>query len=791
MSGRPVNRSGAGRAGATGEASLTGRTLAGFTWAGISAAVRVVLSLSILAVLSRLLKPEDFGLLAIALVFVTMARGLGHRGIASALIQRHDLTDRHIAAGLTLSAAAGAGFAAALRGAAPAVGSLFGEPAVGPVLAALSLVLVIGGLDTVPEALWRRHLRFRALAGAEVLSQLLGYGLVAITMAALGFGVWALVWGTVARHAVFAAAVVTAGPRLPRPGLARRETGELLHAGTGFSSIALCNLVARQGSRLIVGRWLGAESLGHFTRATALGSVGGYPGAMVAGVLFPAAARRQKRIDRLGAVYLHGVELLSLLGLPVGLMLAVCAPEVVAVVLGPQWDAAVPVLQILGAGSALRIAGILNLPFMRAMGALRRVAWRLAVHAGLLLLGVAVGSRWGLEGVAAAAVAASVLSWLMMTQLALSLFGLGWRSLLGRLLPALWAGAWAAPALWLTATLVRDAELHAAVALVAESLACGGATALAVWHAPRFARPRFPVGRLVHLLAGTLAASGPERPMAGRARFTGGIRSLIWYRAMGALAHRLARAARPEHRAVASALAAAIGAGDDRAALALVSMAELRPDLRAEKILSHKHRYLWICVPKVASRSIIATLRAVDPGAELIRDRTLGEILAARPEAREYFRFAFLRHPVDRIRSFYADKHTVASRDRDVRRWFVEPWYGVSAGMGFAAFCRWLETPFGSDAFADRHWLSQHRQVRDADGRLPDFLGCYERLDADWRAVCERLGVPFRPLPRLNARPEDSRETPLDADTVALLRRRYAEDFRLGGYAGDCPGGPA
>ena len=66
---------------------------------------------------------------------------------------------------------------------------------------------------------------------------------------------------------------------------------------------------------------------------------------------------------------------------------------------------------------------------------------------------------------------------------------------------------------------------------------------------------------------------------------------------MGALAHRLARSARPEHRAVASALAAAIDAGDDRAALALVSMAGLRPDLRAEKILSHKHRHLWICVP--------------------------------------------------------------------------------------------------------------------------------------------------------------------------------------------------
>ena len=293
------------------------------------------------------------------------------------------------------------------------------------------------------------------------------------------------------------------------------------------------------------------------------------------------------------------------------------------------------------------------------------------------------------------------------------------------------------------------------------------------------------------LLARTLAAIGAGRAMAGPSRLSGGIGSSIRNRAFGALANRLAGSATPEHRAVASALAAAIEAGDDEASLGLVSTAARRPDLRAEKILSHKHRYLWICVPKVASRSIIATLRAVDPGAELIRDRTLDRILAARPEARAYFRFAFLRHPVDRARSFHADKHTLAARDRDAYRWFIEPWYGVSAGMGFGAFCRWLQTPFGSDAFADRHWLSQHRQIRDAHGRLPDFLGRYERLDADWRTLCDRLGVPLRVLPRLNPAPRSSAEKAPDAETAALLRRRYAEDFRLADHAGDCPGGQA
>ena len=431
----------------------------------------------------------------------------GYRSLGSAIVQRHDLGTRHVAAALTLSIAAGAVLAGALWLLAPAIGRLLAEPAVAPALGALSLAIAISGPATVPEFLLRRRLRFRALAAAELSSQALGYGLVAIAMAAHGFGAWALVWGTVARQGVFAAAVLMAAPRLPRPGLARRETGEVLRAGAGFSSIALFDLVAHQGSRLVVGRLLGAASLGHYTRATALAAFAGHPGRIVTRVLFPAMAQRQHRTDRLGAVYLHGTECLVLLALPAGLMLAVSAPEIVALVLGAQWDAAVPVLQILAAGAPLRIGGLLNTPVTRAMGALRRVTWRLAVYACLLLAGIAAGSRWGLPGVAAAVLAFAV-SWAMMTQLALSLLGLGWRDLLGRLVPALWAGAWAAPALWLTAVLAGDAGLPAAAALAAQAAACGIAAALAVLCAPRLARPAFPAWALAQLPFDAMGRAG-------------------------------------------------------------------------------------------------------------------------------------------------------------------------------------------------------------------------------------------------------------------------------------------
>ena len=261
------------------------------------------------------------------------------------------------------------------------------------------------------------------------------------------------------------------------------------------------------------------------------------------------------------------------------------------------------------------------------------------------------------------------------------------------------------------------------------------------------------------------------------------VRRQVLDRLLDHLTCRLAVSRTVEHRDVAAALAAAVRAEDYRTALALVTTAGRRTDLRAEKMISRRYRFLWICNPKVASRSIIAALRAADPEAELLRGQTLDEVLKRRPETRGYFSFAFVRHPCDRIFSAYADKHSLALHDRDARRWFIEPYYGLTTGMSFGEFCRWLNTPWGSDAFADRHWLSQHRQVRTADGRFPDFLGHWESLDADWRMVTEWVGMPYRDLPRLNVRPKElpAGERP-DAATAALLRRRYTEDFKVGGY---------
>ena len=215
------------------------------------------------------------------------------------------------------------------------------------------------------------------------------------------------------------------------------------------------------------------------------------------------------------------------------------------------------------------------------------------------------------------------------------------------------------------------------------------------------------------------------------------------------------------------------------------------PDLRAEKIVSHRYRFLWICNPKVASRSLIAALRSADPDARLIQSKTIAAVHLAEPRSRGYLSFAFVRNPYDRAHSFYADKIVRANENRHRT---VGPYHGVSEDSDFDAVCAWLNTPYGADAFADRHWLSQHRQICLPTGGMPDFVGRYERLEADLRAVAERLGMPEPVLPTLNTmsgwRLDEAlaqsrrrlRETELSTRNRALLRRRYAADFDLLGY---------
>ena len=490
-------------------ADLALRTLSGFKWAFATAGGQALLSLAIAMTLARLLTPEDFGLLAIALVFLALADTAGRHGLGTALVQRHELTERHVATAFTFALAIALLLAAALWLLAPALCRLIGEPDAAPVLRTLSLAAALAGAGLVSEHLLRRRLRFRALMMAAILSQVIGNGLVAIGLALLDGGVWALVWGVVVRKAVFTLAVIAFEPVRPRLLAGRRETADLLRTGVGFSATAVFRFLANRGLDVAIAHTLGATALGLHTRAAALAVVSARLGPVLTEVLMPAMARSQHRVGRLRAVHRAGIEMLSLSALPASLAIAVCAPEIVAVLLGARWEGAVPALRILALAGVLQAFHALHVSVIRAMGAVYRETWRRAVFFVLLMTGAWFGSRWGLAGVAAASVVAWVVLQGLLAQLALGLLGTGWTALLRHFVPALWTGVWSTAALWPGAAAIRSMSLPPVAALALELALWAAAAAAAAYLAPRFARPAFPHWALAQLPFDDMGRAGP------------------------------------------------------------------------------------------------------------------------------------------------------------------------------------------------------------------------------------------------------------------------------------------
>ena len=264
--------------------------------------------------------------------------------------------------------------------------------------------------------------------------------------------------------------------------------------------------------------------------------------------------------------------------------------------------------------------------------------------------------------------------------------------------------------------------------------------------------------------------------------------------------------------AIAWDLAGAVLRGQFAAAGRMARTAARRPDLGAEKIISRARRYVWLCNPKAASRSIMAALLSVTPDAELFSGKSAAELFALRPEAQSYYCFAFIRHPFTRALSFHAEVHfsggryaEAAQRRRKEEKsgGFFRDFHGLAETADFGSYCQWLHTPYASDAVADRHFLSQHVQMRLPDGRLPDFIGRFENLDADFSQVAKHVGFPKPALPLLNTMAgwqttpsalNAARSTSSDYLTQgnkALLAARYQRDFEVGGYAPHAPSAQA
>jgi O-antigen/teichoic acid export membrane protein len=499
---------------------LTQRAIGGMFWTFSGTGVQVAVQVLAIMALGRLLTPTEFGLMGAATVIIGCSQIVSQVGVGPAIIQRRELEPVHIRVAVTLSGALGLLLGVMVWFGSPQIAAFYRMPELEPVLRAISFLFPLDGLNTVAKAILTRELRFRLYIALDVAAYVFGYALVGVVLAWLGYGVWALVSANLAQLGLRAVAMYLATRHSLRPTLNWRAARDLLRFGFGHSMAQIGTLLSQQGDNLVVGRWLGAASLGIYGRAYNLMVMPAHAfGRIINRVLFPVMSQVQDDPARLANGYERSLAIVAFISLPLSAFLWVVAPEFIALVLGPKWGDVVTPFRLFSISLLFRMSTKISDACTKAAGEVYLRAVLQYVYAALVVVGAIIGQRWGVGGVAVAVSIAMGINWQNMAWLARRVTGLSWPRFFRAQVPAALLAVVIAVAAAVVAHWTRGPRLGGIVVLAVSGIA---ATVAAI--AVSRARPELflgPHGTWAVAHAGRLLRRGSGGRKAGR-RAVGG-----------------------------------------------------------------------------------------------------------------------------------------------------------------------------------------------------------------------------------------------------------------------------
>jgi O-antigen/teichoic acid export membrane protein len=407
--------------------SLYRKTIYGLIIMFSGATFQSIIQIILTIMLARLLTPSDYGIVGMALVIISFVNITSTLGVGPAIIQKHELSEDHISTAFSLTLLVNVFFTIGLYNSSHLFASFFNTAELEFVLKGLSFTCIIYATSIIAESLLLRKLEFKKIVFINAISNLL-YAITSVSLAYLDYGYLSLVIAYMIQSMIRSILMLIYSQHLKRIRINFIALKELTYYGGGHSLSKFFNQMAIQGDNFIIGRFLGSDALGIYSRVYQLLV---FPanvfGKVLDSVLFPAMSKVQDNTIKLTMAYMAGTRFISTIVFPFSIVVCMISTEIVNILFGANWTDLITPLQILSMGMVFRTSYKIGDSISKAKGAVYQRAWRQFIYFSCVILGSIIGQNWGVSGVCYGVLCAISINYLLMAQLSLNLLQSSWK----------------------------------------------------------------------------------------------------------------------------------------------------------------------------------------------------------------------------------------------------------------------------------------------------------------------------------------------------------------------------
>lgn len=348
--------------------SLKKKTIGGLLWSFVDLLGNQGIQFIIQVILARMLIPDHFGLIGMILVFTAVSNSLIDSGFTQALIREQKVTQKDYSTVFYFNIIISLVIYLCLFAAAPQISLFFEESELTEIVRVLTLGIIINSFGIIPRAILTKRVDFKTQAKVNTLASVLS-GVVAVTFAFLGFGVWSLVVRTLVLN--FVQSLFLSLTTKWRPSLVFSIVSFKRLFGFGWKLLVsgLINTIYDNVFYLIIGKRYSKTQLGYFTNASKFNDLAVQTmTSSIERVTYPVLSSMQDQKERLKQNYKQIMRLTGFLIFPAMAGLAAVGEPLILVIFGAQWETMTIYFQLLCLAGMLYPIHALNLNILQVTG---------------------------------------------------------------------------------------------------------------------------------------------------------------------------------------------------------------------------------------------------------------------------------------------------------------------------------------------------------------------------------------------------------------------------------------